>query len=127
MAEVYRPPPKRSKLSELMEIGGGIAGGIAGASGGGPPGAIAGAAVGSSLGGTIGNIVEPPKETPRAGGSESKSTALMRRQQQIAQDNLATLKSAEQNLTYLPEDLRQEYAPAIMRARYLEEQRRGLV
>jgi hypothetical protein len=51
---------------------------------------------------------------------------MMRRQQQLSQDNLATLKQAEAALPQLPESLRQQYAPAIVQARSMEMAKRGM-
>src|SRR3990167_6500594 len=131
MAQVMKIPPKKSKVSQLLELGGTIAGGIIGGTAAGPGGAAVGGAVGGSVighsaGGIAVNILEPPKQEIGV-EKQSTATALMRRQQQLAQDNLAVLNEAEQNLAYLPENLRQQYAPAIMQARYLEQQKRGLV
>jgi hypothetical protein len=42
-------------------------------------------------------------------------------------DNLTALRNAEAAAAYLPEKQRQSYLPAIVAARRLEEQQRGMV
>lgn len=124
MAQVIRPQTK-SDLGEVLTLGGAIAGGVLGSAGG-PAGAAGGAALGGGLGGMASNMLEPPKpqESPLQGGGES--AAMLRRQQQMSQDSLGTLKAAEAQLPNLPESLRQQYAPAIVQARMMEQQKRGL-
>lgn len=127
MAQVLMPQ-KKNNDSELFQLAGGIAGGILGTGVGGPgAGTAAGAALGSQLGGTAGNLLT---QTPSQGqspsiGGEGQAAAMARRQQQMSQDNLATLKQAEGQLPQLPEELRQQYAPAIVQARMMEEKKRG--
>ena len=122
MAQISRIQPKQGGASELLTIGGGIAGGILGA---GNPAAIAG---GAGLGNMAGGMVDPqkPPSTTIGGGDGSQASAMARRQMQASQDNLATLRQAEAVLPKLPEPLRQEYAPAIVQARLLEQNRRGM-
>ncbi len=125
MAQVIRPQPRDSGFKELLALGGGVAGGVIGGSAGGV-GAVPGAAAGVGIGQTAGSILDPNKpqqENPQAGGQAS---AMARRQAQMSQDNLATLKQAEASLPSLPEELRQQYAPAIIRARMMEQQARGI-
>ena len=118
MAQVNRPQKRPDELNSLLTIGGGVAGVAAG---GGVSGALAGAGAGSTVGGIV-NPEQPQQEAvpaPQAG-------ALQRRQQQLSQDNLALLKRSEASLPSLPEPLRQQYGPAIIQARMMEEKRRGL-
>lgn len=118
MAQVIRPQPQQGDLNQLLSVGGAIAGGVVG----GLPGAAAGAGIGQMAGGLL-NPAQGP--APSAGGGDSEAAAMARRQQQQSQDNLATLKQAEATLPSLPESLRQQYAPAIVQARMLEQQRMG--
>lgn len=120
MAQVIRPQKPSGGLGEVLGIGGAVIGGIMG---GGAPGAAAGAGVGQ----TAGNMLEPP-EAPQqpVNSSLSEANAMKRRQEQLATDNLAVLKQAEASLPSLPEDMRQQYSPAIIQARMLEQQRRGM-
>lgn len=117
MSQVIIPPKKGN--GELFQIGGAIAGGIVG----GPAGAMTGYSLGGALGGMENQSNKQAQGTQQSGQSD----AMMRRQQQMAQDNLQVLKNAEASLPTLPEELRQQYAPAIVQARMMEEQKRGLV
>lgn len=120
MAQVIRPQvPDDNLLKNVLTIGGGIAGAVYG----GPGGAVAGAGAGQLAGGIL-SPQKPPQENPQSGGGEA--AAMTRKQQQMSQDTLGTLKQAEASLPTLPENLRQQYAPAIIQARMLEEQKRGM-
>ena len=118
MAQV-NVPQKRDDTNALLQIGGAALGAYA--TGGSPQGAMAGA----SAGGMIGGLNQKPQNQPVQ--AEGQAAAMARRQQQMAQDNLQVLKQAEAQLPSLPEPVRQQYAPAIVQARMLEEQKRGLV
>lgn len=120
MAQVNLPAKRSSQAPTLFGLAGAVAGA---ASGGGIPGAMAGASVGQTAGGLLTAQNAPP---PTVGGGNSEAMAMARKNQQSAQDNLAVLKKAEADLPGLPEDLRQQYSPAIIQARMLEEQKRGL-
>lgn len=120
MAQVNRPQVQNNDLSNLLTIGGAAIGGIAG----GPQGALTGAGAGQMAAGVL---APPQAQAPMADNGGSQAAAMARRQQQMSQDNLATLKQAEANLPHLPEDLRQQYGPSIIRARMMEEQKRGMV
>jgi len=117
---VMQPQRRRSETGDILTLGGGILGAIGG---GGPGGAVAGANIGQ----TVGAMSEPPNTNANVpgGSNQSQAEAMARRQQQMAQDNLQILKNAEAALPMLPESLRQEYAPGIIRARMMEERARG--
>lgn len=119
---------KKSALGELLPIAGAVAGGYIGyQAGGGAPGALKGAGAGAALGQLGANTLDGDSgPRPQQLSSNSEAAAMSRRMQQQSQDNLADFRKAEAALPYLPEDLRQEYGPAIVRARMMEEQRRGL-
>jgi hypothetical protein len=118
MAQVIRPQNQNNDLSNLLTIGGAVIG-----AGSGPGGAAAGAGLGQMAGGIM-QPQQPPQQNPESGGGQA--SAMARRQQQMSQDNLATLKQAEAALPSLPEGLRQQYSPAIIRARMMEQQNRGM-
>lgn len=119
MAQVIKVQKPDSGTKDVLTIGGGVAGGIVGS---GSPGAIG---AGAGAGSTAGNFLDPtqPPAPTLSGGGEA--SAMARRLQAASQDNLATLKQAEATLPQLPEALRQAYAPAIVQARMLEQQKRG--
>ena len=120
MAQVIRPQPQNNNgLNEILPIAGAVVGGIYG----GPQGAVAGAGAGQMAGGIL-NPQKPGAPTADSGGSEA--AAMARKQAQMGQDNLEVLKQAEAHLPSLPEDMRQQYAPAIIQARMLEQQKRGM-
>jgi hypothetical protein len=50
-----------------------------------------------------------------------QSSAMMRRQQQMETNNVASLKQAEAATATLPEPMRQQYLPPLTRARMLAE------
>lgn len=129
MAEIYSPPLRqRNDLSQLLQIGGAVGGAIAGGPGVGA--ALGGAATGASLGGLAGGMISKPMAQNSAMGVGSpypESNAMMRRTEQLSQDNLGVLKLAEASLPSLPEELRQQYSVPIIQARMLEEKNRGLV
>jgi len=56
-----------------------------------------------------------------------QNTALSRRLDKLNTDNLASLRQAEEATMRLPEPLRQQYLPPLVKARMLEEQNRGVV
>jgi hypothetical protein len=119
MSQVMMPQKKSN--SGIFQLGGALAGGILASPGG--PGAIAGgAAAGASLGGLAGGALSPEKAAPQA----IQSNAMNRRMAQIESDPLNQLRNAETALASVPPPVKAEYAPAIQRARMLEEQRRGL-
>lgn len=117
MAQVIRPQ-KKDDTGEMFQLGGAGIGAVLG----GPAGAMTGAGVG----GTAAGILAPqqPPAQSLGGGGGSEAAAMARKQQQMSEDNLSTLKNAEASLPGLPESLRQQYTPAIVQARMLEEQRR---
>jgi hypothetical protein len=118
MAQVIMPPKKENGFGQILPIAGAVVGGIFG---GGP----AGAATGYSLGGAASNILSSNQSQQQP---LQTSGALQRRQDQLNQpDNLTALRNAEQAAAYLPERQRQSYLPAIVTARRLEEQQRGMV
>jgi hypothetical protein len=126
--QVIAPQVKNNSVTrDLLTIGGGVVGGVLGAAAGGVgavPGAAAGATVGQMAGGLVAPDQEQTQALPQSGAGEA--AAMARKQQQMSQDNLATLKQAEAALPQLPEGLRQQYAPAIVQARMMEQQQRGL-
>lgn len=120
MAQVLVPP--RNKNGELGQILP-IAGAAVGAVFGGPAGAMTGYSLGGAAGNVMGANEQQQLDVQQAGGS-----ALERRQMQLNQpDNLTALRNAETAAAYLPEKQRQSYLPAIVAARRLEEQQRGIV
>lgn len=120
MAEVIRPNRQENSLNSLLTVGGGV---IGAAYGGGLGAALTGAGAGQMAGGLLNGQKSPQQNIPL----NSQASAMARRQQSMSQDNLATLKQAEATLPQLPESLRQQYAPAIVQARMLEQQKRGIV
>lgn len=106
-----KPQRKSDGLNELLTIGGGVLG----AAYGGPSGAIAGAGAGQMAGG----ILNPPQQDQQPVEAGSESSAMQRRLTSQTQDNLGILQKSEAALPSLPESLRQQYAPAIIRARML--------
>jgi hypothetical protein len=123
MAQVIVPQKQKNQgLSEILTLGGAGVGAVLG----GPGGALAGASLGSTLGGTAGSYINQ-NEPQGTAGAPSQNMAMQRRSQQLGTDNLAALKQAEMQLPKLPEDLRQQYTPAIVQARMLEQQKRGMV
>jgi hypothetical protein len=125
MAQVIVPQKKKNEgLSEILTLGGAAGGAMLG----GPGGAMAGASLGASLGGVGGSLISQnqPQGTAGVPGAPSQSMAMQRRSQQLGTDNLMALTQAEKQLPNLPEDLRQQYAPAIIQARMLEQKQRGL-
>jgi len=121
MPQIYSPQVKHPSIGQdLSNIGTLIGAYVTGS----PQGAMAG----SSAGNMIGNFFESdkgPRNTPMVPVRSAEANAMSRRGEQLSQDNLTTLASAESYLPQLPEDLRQQYAPAIIQARMLEEQRRS--
>lgn len=115
MAQVIRPQTDSGNdLRNLLTIGGAVVGGVYG----GAPGAAAGAGLGQMAGGMLAPQ-QSPQQNPQGG---SEAAAMARRQAQMSQDNLGALKQAEATLPSLPENLRQEYAPAIVKARMMAQQ-----
>ncbi len=117
MAQVNMPQ-RTNDTNQLLTLGGGVTGALLG----GPSGALMGASAGQTAGGLI-NSGQIPAQTVESSG---QAEAMARRQQQLAQDNLNTLKQAQAALPQLPENVRQQYAPAIIKARMMEEQSRGM-
>lgn len=127
MAQVVMPQRRQAgDLSNLLGIGGAVTGGIIGGAGTGgtPQGAMMGATAGYGLGQAAGNVLTPQQQQQQS-LPQTEMEALRRRHAQLNTDNLAILKQAEAQLPSLPEELRQQYAPAIIQARMAEEQRRG--
>ena len=123
------PQKKQNNMGQYLQAGGAIAGGIIGSI---VPGAgtIAGATAGAALGGVAGGLADASQKQDAPSGvpqQPSQAYAMSQRQQKLSQDNLATLQQAEAGLPQLPEHLRQQYAPAVIQARMLEERQRGLV
>jgi len=116
MAQINRVAPRDSGISQLLTIGGAVGGAFAG-------NPMAGAGAGQMA---AGFIDQPKAPTPMVGEGGSEAAAMARKQQEMSTDNLATLKQAEATLPTLPENLRQQYAPAIVQARLLEQQKRGI-
>lgn len=115
MPQVISPQPQPSGLSSILPLAGMAIGSF-----GGPGGAAAGSTIGSVAGG----MVDPTRQSqqlPTSGNSEAD--AMARRSQQ--QDPLTTLKQAEAVLPNLPENIRQQYAPAITQARVMAEQKQS--
>lgn len=110
--QVMMPQPQNSD-GQIFQVGGTVIGGALG----GTPGA--------AVGGMVGGGVSPQPPRPQAlqtSDNGSQADAMMRRSQQLTQDNMQTLTQAEAALPTLPEDLRQQYAPAITQARMLQQQ-----
>lgn len=115
-------PNKNAQLFQtVLPAAGAIIGGIYG---GGPAGAAAGGAIGSVA--AQGLTQNQSSGVPQVGGGQGDADAMMRRQRQLSDDNLKKLVDAEGALHQLPEEQRQQYAPAIIQARMLEQQRQGL-
>lgn len=115
MAEINRRPQQDSGFGDALKVGGAVAGGIVGAGAGGV-GAIPGAAAGAGVGGLAGGIIDPAKPPPTTVGSESG--AMGRRMQSMqGSDTLNQLQNAESSLASLPPELREVYAPNIIKAR----------
>lgn len=124
MPPVMMPQKKDNGMGSLLTIGGAVAGGVAGSV---VPGAgtIAGAGLGATLGGAAGGLLSS-QQAGGQGSPNSEMGAMQRRSDQMGTDNLASLKAAELQLPSLPENLRQQYAPPIIQARMLEQQRQGI-
>ena len=107
-------------------------------------GIIAGAAGGGGLGAMVGGLADKQMNRGSGGGGNQQvgavgvpssgegSKAISRRLEQIAADNGSTsnydkLVAAEAATAQLPEKMRQEYQPALIQARLLEQQRLGMV
>lgn len=131
MPQIQAIKRKSEGYGNIAQLAGTVAGGIVGSIVPGV-GTLAGAGLGGTLGGAAGGAVDnsqslgmqPIPQGQSGGGAEM--AAMSRKQQQMGQDNLAVLQNAETHLPSLPEDLRQQYAPAIVQARMLEQQRRGM-
>ena len=121
MAQVMVPPKnKNSELGQILPVAGAVVGGIYG-------GGIGGASAGDALGGAASNLLGANQQQ-QLGVQQQGGSALERRQMQLDQpDNLTALRNAETAAAYLPEKQRQSYLPAIVAARRLEEQQRGIV
>lgn len=123
MAQITPVQPKRSNgLSTYLPVVGAIAGGIMG----GP----AGIGVGAGAGGVAGNFLasQDQGQPGQAVGGSGDSSALARRQAQMAADNgdptnYHALVAAENAAGGLPEKMRQEYLGALTQARMLEQER----
>lgn len=120
------PPKKQSNfMGDILPLAGAVVGGFLGH--GQPAGVIGGAAAGSAIGSTAGNLLGSNQQQ-QLGVQQQGGSALERRQVQLNQpDNLTALRNAEAAAAYLPEKQRQSYLPAIVTARRLEEQQRGMV
>ena len=116
MGRINQIQPSQNSNGALLSI----AGQLAGTALGGP----VGGAVGGMVGGKLAGSGTP--QAPQATGA-SESDAMRRRIEQNNENNLSTLMQAEQTLPSLPEDMRQEYGPAIVQARILEQRKRGMV
>ncbi len=121
--------PSAKKKSELSEIGG-LAGGIAGAyySGG-----NAGAAYGGYQAGTqIGQTLSPDKETPATQvGDAGAKNAMANRQQALAQYSQQSqyeqqLAHAENAAAQLPPEQQAQYMPTLQAARLKAAQSQGV-
>lgn len=116
---------------------GAVAGGVIGAIAGGPAapaGALAGSSAGMGLGSALGSFVDRPDReqvvsqgSPSVGGiSPSGSSDAMLRRLQIQRENrLAALTQAEAALPQLGAQAVQDFGPAIIQARILEQKRAG--
>ena len=117
MATVLIPQKKRDdQLNKLLEGGGAAIGAYYGGEGG--------AAAGAQAGRDSGNIFNAQAPAPQTIQTNSDSSAMARRMRQLSEDRLAVLRQSEAALAELPEPLRRQYAPAIVEARMLEEQKR---
>lgn len=111
--------PTSKKKSELSDIGG-VVGGIAGAYYGESPQAAYG---GYAAGSQIGNAVSPGTETaiPQVGGGDQRA-AMMRRQEALTpytqpSENEQHLMAAENAANQMPPAQRDQYLPTIQAAR----------
>ena len=157
MAQINMPQRKNpnSDAAKYLPLAGAIIGGAVSGGAGAPAGAAAGAAAagtgaaaaaapvaaggigaavtGASTGAGLGGVLQgavssnDQQRQPGIPQQPSQAYAMSQRQQKLSQDNLATLQQAESQLPRLPEQLRQQYAPAVIQARMLEERQRGLV
>lgn len=128
MAQVMVPPRnKNGILGEILPVAGAIVGGVVGGGATGGAGALSGAGAGYGLGSAASNLLSANQQQ-QLGVQQQGGSALERRQVQLNQpDNLTALRNAEAAAAYLPEKQRQSYLPAIVTARRLEEQQRGMV
>lgn len=106
-------PQRKDNLAGLGAIGA-VAGFVA------PP---VGAAIGAAQ--IAGNLSKPKPVTPIP--QDNKSSAMMRRMDDLKQDNLMQLQEAQASLKTLPPDLQKQYAEPLATATMLEKQQRGLV
>lgn len=84
-------------------------------------GTLAGLSAGSSIGNFISSAQNAGNNTLQQPGND-EAGAMARRNLQLSTDNLSALKDAESNLSYLPENIRQQVAPTIITARMMAEQ-----
>lgn len=129
MAQIITPQRKPSSDgADIGEIGGAIIGGVMGAAAGGvgaAPGALAGAQIGKMGGGMLDNQQNQsgPQAAPTLPTQPAQpaygADAMQRRQQDMETDKVGTLQAAEQAAYQLPEQDRQQYLPALTRARML--------
>lgn len=130
MANVIQvQPSQKTALGTILPVAGGVVGGVIGGYYGGPAGALGGAGTGAALGGVAANMIQPSAKTAaQNSGGATESTAIARRQAQLAADNGDTtnyqkLVAAENAAGQLPEQMRQEYLASLTQARMLEQQR----
>ena len=134
MAQINMPQrknPNNEAAKYLPLVGAGIgalAGGVGAAPGAALGASLSGASTGAGLGGIAqGAVASNSPQRSQGIPQPNQASAMAQRQQKLSQDNLATLQQAEAGLPKLPEHLRQQYAPAVIQARMLEERQRGLV
>lgn len=108
-------PQPQNNDSALFSIIGAVGGGLATQS-------LQGASAGANIGQAAGSIVSPNNQTASVGAG-NQSEAMARRSQADAANSLQALRQAELALPALPEAQRQEYAPTIIQARMMAEQR----
>jgi hypothetical protein len=119
-------------LGAVGAVAGGVVGAIA--SGGNPAGALAGSSAGMGLGTGLGSFIDrPDQERVVSQGSPSvvgispsgSSDAMLRRLQIQRENRLAALTQAEAALPELGTQAVQDFGPAIIQARILEQRRAG--
>jgi hypothetical protein len=122
------PRNKNGILGEILPLAGAVVGGVIGGGASGGAGALSGAGAGYGLGSAASNLLGANQQQQLGVQQAGGGSALERRQIQLNQpDNLTALRNAEAAAAYLPERQRQSYLPAIVTARRLEEQQRGMV
>lgn len=129
MAQIVMPQMKKKDDNDIGRflgvLGGGVGAVIGAKAGGGPAGALAGASAGIGVGQSLGNMFAQNDQSQQMQNVQpSSDDAVGRRIAAAKSDRLQTLREAEASLPKLPQDMREQYAPAIVQALMAEEKRR---